>query len=80
MCWAFDSCPGSDDPETHSHCCACGESIPAKLPSGEKQWACVPECSEAKDLREMNNPGPVSYCCICGGMGGPDGRKCWGCQ
>lgn len=23
---------------------------------------------------------PVSYCCICGGMGGPDGTRCWGCQ
>lgn len=29
-----------------------------------------------KDTRGL----PVSYCCICDGMGGPDGKRCWGCQ
>jgi hypothetical protein len=24
--------------------------------------------------------GPVSWCCICGGSGGRDGSRCWGCE
>lgn len=76
MCWAFDSCEEKSD---HTHCQFCGEVIPGG------QYVCEPLCEEGVREGEMleayslNGGKPVSYCCICGGLGFED-RKCWGCQ
>jgi endogenous inhibitor of DNA gyrase (YacG/DUF329 family) len=69
-------------------CINCGK--PMKV---ENENVLSSPCSD-KCLEEMNawadkndekyykgmEAGPVSYCCICDGMGGRDGSKCWGCQ
>ena len=83
MCWAFENCDGSQDMEVHDHCHACAEPITAKKADGTKQQVCIPQCEEDKILDEMEasyHSGPVSWCCICDGMGGKDGARCWGCQ
>jgi len=57
----------------HDHCYGCCEIIPVDA----TDKVCSRECH---DNLMADVPGPVSWCCICGGLGNDDGSSCWGCQ